>query len=104
MNLNFSNSKKKVFFQKEKKIYPNTHWLIARSIFFSLVIASFAFGAFLLIKGKNELAEVEKSDIRANVESVKNDRINKILNLFSERKIKSEETINSNVQIADPGI
>ena len=69
---------------------------------FVLILASCAFGLYLFMKISNEsvapVINVGKQD------TIKKERLNKVLEYFSEREKKSIEILNSPSPIIDPSL
>ncbi len=86
------------------KLHPGLHWRIALYGFFTLVVASFAFGFYLFIKEDKAINSLSFDDTKAAVDTVSRDRIQKVLNLFSEREKKSAEIISNPPTFSDPSI
>ena len=95
---------KKIFSHKSWSNNPQKHWHVGIIIFFSLLLVSFCFGAYFFIQGLNEIKIVETEEPKANFEMIKRDRLQKVLDIFEARKIKSEEILNQTPVFGDPSI
>lgn len=94
------------FFKKEKSFKkksfsPILYWKIVVCAFFVLSVFSISFGFFLFKQvNKKPIFSGENNTSRAKM--VKPERINKVLQYFSEREKKSKQIINSPSPISDP--
>ncbi len=97
------------FFKREKKfkkggfgVKPDLYWKYILFAIFSLILASCIFGLCLFIKINRELiSPVTNTSER---ETIKKERLDKILEYFSEREKKSIEILNSPSPIIDPSL
>jgi hypothetical protein len=102
MKINFfkkeNNLKKKNF-----QFNPNFYWQIILGSFFIIILFIFYFG-YNLFKQANEEPIVSTANGNAKNGMIDENRISKILDLFSERDIKSNQIINSPAPVVDPSL
>ena len=82
---------------------PNISWEFILCMALIVVLASFIFG-FYLFKQINEEFVVPITNTDGQIEMVKKERIEKVLDYFSEREKKSTEILNSPAPIVDPSL
>lgn len=100
----------KKFFKKEKNFKkenskPNLdlYWGIAVLFMFVTTLVSFAFG-YYLFRQINKESAIETSGRNQQVESIRKERIDKVLQYFSKREERSNEILNSSSPIVDPSL
>ena len=94
---------KKTFRKGGLHINPDVFWNILQGTAFVLVISSFIFGFYLFYKiEKGFVLPTQSTDNKT--QSIDMERINKILELFSQKKEKSTKITNSPSPIVDPSI
>lgn len=82
---------------------PNISWEFVFWAAFVLVLASFVFGFYLFVQINKEF--ILPTTIKdGQVPIVNKDRIEKVLNYFSEKEKKSAEILNSPSPIVDPSL
>ncbi len=100
------------FFKKEKNwekgkesswLHINFYWELAVCLVFLVVLFSFLFGYRFFMR-INEEAVLEVNNDNRQVETVKKERIEKVLEYFSLRKQKSSQILNSPAPIVDPSL
>lgn len=100
------------FFKKEKNFSKpkeskwlniNLYWEVAVIFMFMVFLASLAFGYYFFRQINKEFVSVE-SDESGGVQTVKKERIEKVLNYFSEREKKSNGIINAPAPVIDPSL
>ena len=101
MKINFFKTKKNL--QKEKfKINLDLYWELILYIAFAIILVSFAFGFYLFKQINQEL--VLSSDNRVGQETIKKEKIDKVLDYFSKREKKSNDILNSTPPVIDPSL
>lgn len=94
---------KKDFRKKTAIVNPNLYWNIILYVTFALIILSFVFGLWFFSKTSTE-PPVSAVDINGQIGVVKKQRIQKVLEYFSEREQKSAEILNSPSPVVDPSL
>lgn len=94
--------KKKKFKKGGSEVKPDLYWKYILLTTFALIILSFAFGFYLFGKINKESVLAVTDTSEQNI--IKKERINKALEYFSKRKIKSAEILNSPSPIIDPSL
>ena len=96
------------FFKKEKKFKKggsslnlNLYWKLAIYFMFVTALLAFFFGLYLFMKINNEPV-ISSGATGEQIETVKRERIEKVLEYFSERKKKSIEILNFPSPVVDP--
>lgn len=96
--------KNKKSFKKERPwINPNISWEIILCLSFVLIITAFIFGFNLFIQINKEFP-VTGTGAGGQIKIVKKERIQKVLEYFTEREKKSTEILNSPAPIVDPSL
>ena len=96
--------KKEKSFKKERlHRSPSFFWKLAILVIFVVFIFSYFFGYYLFIQINKEPL-LETSSISSQVETVKKERIDKVLEYFSNREQKSNQILNSSAPIIDPSL
>ena len=91
------------FKKKDFTLNPNFYWKIAVMFIFFSTVLSFFFGYRLFIKINQEsILPITNNDEQLPI--VNEDRIEKVLNYFSEREIKSNQILNSPAPVVDPSL
>ena len=94
--------KKKKFKKGGLGIKPDLYWRYILYTTFALIFLSSVFGLYLFMKINNEPIPPV---VNVNGEnSIKKERIDKVLEYFSEREKKSIEILNSPSPIVDPSL
>jgi flagellar basal body-associated protein FliL len=93
--------KKDDFKKKTFVINPNFYWKIVVLIAVILVIFSFVFGYYFFVQINQEFV-LPDTNTGGQVGKVNKDRIEKVLNYFSDREQTSKEILNSPVPVVDP--
>ncbi|MFA6273717.1 MAG: hypothetical protein WC662_00985 [Candidatus Paceibacterota bacterium] len=102
MEIKFFKNKKS--FKKDIfQINPNYFWVVILFFMLLAIIGAFIFGAQLFNKTNQEIVS-QIENIRGQIETVKKERIEKVLKYFSEREIKSNDIINFPLSIIDPSL
>lgn len=101
MNLDFLKKKKK-FKKGGIGVKPDLYWKYILFMTFFLILVSCAFGLYLFLKINSESA-IFVTDTQGQ-DTIKKERINKVLEYFSEREKKSTEILNSPSPIIDPSL
>lgn len=94
---------KKSFKKESFSVNPNTYFRFVVLIAFAVILVGFGFGfyAFKELGGES----VEKKDKSGGItELTKKEKIDKVLEYFTERDRKSIEIINSPAPIVDPSL
>ena len=95
--------KEKNFKKKNSGLSPNFYWKLAVCIMFAMTLVSSFFG-YYLFRQINEEPILSVNGISGQVETVKKERIEKVLEYFSLRKQQSNQIINSPSPIVDPSL
>ncbi|OGI62720.1 hypothetical protein A2818_02710 [Candidatus Nomurabacteria bacterium RIFCSPHIGHO2_01_FULL_40_12] len=94
--------KKEKNFKKEGPwLNINFYWQLAVCIVFLTILLSLFFGYYLFMQINKE-AVLEESSVSGQLETVKKERIDKVLLYFSLRAEKSNQILNSPSPIIDP--
>jgi hypothetical protein len=94
--------KKKKFRKGGLGIKPDLYWRYILYMTFVLILLSCVFGLYLFMKINNESISAV---VNVNGEnSIKKERIDKVLEYFKEREQKSIEILNSPSPIVDPSL
>ena len=101
MEIKFLKRKKK-FKKGGLGIKPDLYWRYILYVTFALILLSCVFGLYLFMKINNESASPVINISGEN--SIKKERIDKVLEYFSEREKKSIEILNSPSPIVDPSL
>ena len=98
------------FFKKEKKFKKggfslnlNLFWKLAVYFVFTTVLLSCFFGFYLFTKINNEPV-ISSNVTSGQVETVKKEKIEKVLEYFSQQKKKSIEILNFPSPVVDPSL
>ncbi|HNW71436.1 MAG TPA: hypothetical protein PKZ36_00970 [Candidatus Paceibacterota bacterium] len=94
---------KKNYENQNFKISPDIYWNILIVLFFIIIIAVFIF-SFNLYKQTSVESEVTYQNISGKIEKEKKEKINRVLEYFSEREQKSNEILNSPAPVVDPSL
>ena len=82
---------------------PNVSWEVLLFIALILILLSFVFG-FYLFRQINKEFILSDSENNSQTKVIKKERIQKVLEYFSERQKKSAEMLNSPAPIVDPSL
>ena len=98
------------FFKKEKSFKKeslglnlNFYWKLAVYFIFLVILFSFFFG-YYFFKQINEEPVWEADGDNSQVETIRKEKIEKVLEYFSLRKQKSNQILNSPAPIIDPSL
>lgn len=98
------------FLQKEKNLKKKEfsfnmffYWKIVIFLFLIVLFFSAFFGVYLFWQVNKEVLPSENTEDKKD-NLVKEERLEKILNIFSEREKKANEILNSGVNISDPSL
>ena len=94
---------KKTYKKKRPIICPSTGWKIILFFSFFLILLSCYFG-FVLFKQIDKDFVVSVEEVEGQIKIVKKEKIQKTLEIFSERENKSAEIIVLPAPITDPSI
>lgn len=95
--------KKENNFKKEKQISPYFYWKIILAVSLLIIIASFIFSYFLFIRIKQDFV-LSQDNAGSQSQIVKKERIDKVLQYFSDRETKSNEIIILPSSVVDPSL
>lgn len=98
--------KKEKNFSKEKEslwLNINFYWKFAVFFLFAVVVSSALFGRYLFMQTNQELV-LSKDKTSPQVETISKERIDSVLEYFSNRDKKSEEILNSPAPVIDPSL
>jgi heme/copper-type cytochrome/quinol oxidase subunit 3 len=91
------------FKKKSSNLNPNFYWGLTVFITFLMMILAFLFGYYLFTQ-INQESPYQPSKTNQQIPVVDKNRIEKVLNYFSEREQKSKEILNSPASVVDPSI
>jgi len=97
--------KKEKNLKKEKDVCLNIglFWKLAVCLMFIAIITAFFFGYRLFMEVNREPV-LEIGENNSQLETIKKDRIDKVLEYFSTRKQKSNQILNSPAPVSDPSL
>ena len=98
--------KKEKNFQNKKESFwldINLYWKFAVCFIFLVAVGAYFFGYYLFVK-INEESDFGVTADKGQTQTVKKERIDKVLQYFSEREKKSAEILNSPAPIIDPSL
>ncbi|MFA6077083.1 MAG: hypothetical protein WC735_03345 [Candidatus Paceibacterota bacterium] len=98
--------KKEKSFKKKKEnllLNINFYWQLAVLFIFVVILLSSFFGYYLFTQTNKELV-LSTVDVIPEVETVKKERIEKVLEYFSRREQKSDKILNSPAPVIDPSL
>lgn len=97
-------------FKKEKSFKkggfhtnPDICWEVVLYVAFALVVGILVFSFFLFKKTNKEFVTPAESSL-SQTKTIKKERIEKVLEYFSEREKKSTGILNSSPQLVDPSL
>jgi hypothetical protein len=94
--------KKKKFVKGGSGIKPDLYWRYILYTTFILIFLSCVFGIYLFMKiNKESISPVLDTNRQ---DTIKKERIDKVLEYFTERENKSSEILNSPSPIVDPSL
>ncbi len=102
MKINFF-KKENSFKKKDLIFHPNFYWKIILLCVFVMIILSFLFGYRLFVQTNQEPIFSVTND-NGQFSMINKNRIEKVLNYFSEREKKSIEILNSPTPVVDPSL
>lgn len=82
---------------------PNIGWRIILFLVFFMIVISIIFGFYLFRKTNKEFV-ISNTEIKVQDNIVKKERLEKVLEYFSEREKKSTLILNSPSPIVDPSL
>jgi len=91
------------FKKKRSEPNPDLYWRIVLAVAFLLLILSVVWG-FSLFTKINKDPETPLAGVNEQLEKLKKERINKVLDYFFGRAVKSEEIIKSSSPVIDPSV
>ena len=98
--------KKQKNFTKDQKSFwlnINFYWEVAVFVMFVIITLSSFFGYYLFVKTNQKLV-LETNDTNAQLNTIKKERIDKVLEYFSIKNKKSDQILNSPAPIVDPSL
>ncbi|MEI8175116.1 MAG: hypothetical protein WCG28_04160 [bacterium] len=98
--------KKEKSFKKEKEslwLNINFYWKLAVLFMFLVIIISFAFGYYFFMQMSKESVALPVIS-SGQTDTVKKERIDKVLEYFSTRETKSAVILNSPAPVVDPSL
>lgn len=102
INLDFL-KKKKTFVKHSVQPDPNRYWILIFCLGTILTLASFAFGFYLFTAINTEEAAPNLSGTE-QLEKISKARIDKVLEIFSEKEKASNKILNSKSPVVDPSL
>jgi len=104
MKINFL-KKEKSFKKYKDSVWSdvNLYWQIALYIILTVLLASLFFGYRIYLSINKEPVFSDAVN-NSKIDKIKKDRIEKTLEYFQEREVKSKEIINSPAPIIDPSL
>lgn len=103
MQIKFFKSKQNFLKKKSLQGKPDFFWKIILVLCFILLILSFILGLFTFKQIEKEL-DLSTKNSNGKVEITQKERIEKILEYFSNREKKSMEILDSTLLISDPSL
>ena len=103
MKFQFPKKKKDFFKKDESQIKSEFFWKIILYLTFAIILVSFVFG-FNLFSQINKEPVISSTGISLQLNTARKDRIEKVLNIFSEREKKSSAILSSPSAIVDPSL
>ncbi|MFA6258041.1 MAG: hypothetical protein WC671_03495 [Candidatus Paceibacterota bacterium] len=95
--------KEKSFKKKDFTFFTNFYWRIILLCAVVIIFLSFLFSYRLFVQiNQDSVLPIENNDGQLPI--VNKDRINQVLNYFSEREKKSIEILNSPAPVVDPSL
>lgn len=95
--------KEKSFKKKDFSFHPNLYWRIVAISAIIIILSTFLF-SYRLFRQINQESILPLANVDGQLPIVNKDRIEKVLNYFSEREKKSTEILNSRTSIVDPSL
>jgi len=96
------------FFKKENKfkrdkqsLNTRKHWNIIIRVLAVLILGSFVFGYYIFTQEGQDFS-VDTASVASTHHKINKDKLQKILDLFSEREKKSLDILNNTTVIVDP--
>jgi hypothetical protein len=90
---------KKSFKKGGIHVNPSIYWGISLSIAFAIILASVILGFFMFKKISGGLMPAESTE---QIHTISKERIDKVLEYFKERELKSAEILSSPSPVIDP--
>lgn len=94
---------KKNFQKKKSEINPSIYWKYLLYITSVLLLAAFVFGSYVFLKTNKDFSNLDE-DQSVEIGIVKKQRLEKILEYFSQKEKNSVEILNSPTPIVDPSL
>ena len=95
--------RKKIFKKSNTQPNPNLYWMIIFNSGLFLIIISFFFGFFFFVKINKEEIIPSLSENK-QLEKISKERIEKVLDIFVERRRISNNIQNSSTSVVDPSL
>jgi hypothetical protein len=89
------------FKKKDFTFNPNLYWELILLVTFVLIASSFFFGRYLF-EQVNQVSSTPQTNDASQVPTVDKNRVQKVLNYFSERQQESTEILNKPASVVDP--
>lgn len=96
--------KKPRFSNKEFIVNFRLYWNITLCATLVLILGALCFGLYLFMQENNALSAITYQSTESQVETINKDRIQKILDIFSERQTKSNTLLTTPGTVTDPSI
>lgn len=103
MNLNIFKKGKKIFKKRDYRPDPDFYWKIIFFLGLILIITSLVFGMYLFLQINKEDFSSSVTD-GGQINKVSKERIDKVLQYFSDREEKSLDIVNFPSPIIDPSL
>lgn len=102
ININFLKIKKEKKFKKQAfSINVNSHWKLLLYVSLLLILFAFGFGLYLFMTINKDFA-VPETKTSSQMEKVKKDRIEAILNYFAVKEQHVQTILSSESPVVDP--
>ncbi|MFA6353651.1 MAG: hypothetical protein WCW93_01835 [Candidatus Paceibacterota bacterium] len=95
--------KEKSFKKKDFIFHLNLYWIVVLIITISIIFLSFIF-SYRLFMQINQEPILSVTNKNGQLPVVNQDRIEKVLNVFSERESNSKQILNSSLSVVDPSL
>ncbi len=99
--------KKEINLKKEKEslwLNVNLFWKFAVCFMFAVVFLALLFGYYLFMQINQKYPVTSPSGTSNQIQIIKKERIDKVLESFSLREQKSSQILNSPAPVADPSL
>src|SRR5579862_3911214 len=95
--------KEKIFAKEKTSLNVSLYWKLAVFFVFLATLGAVAFGFYLFMQVNQDFT-LEAGSTSGQVDTVKKDRIDHVLDFFTARAKKSDEIIAAPAPVADPSL